>query len=106
MLAGLQRVLVPLGVQGVDERVVDHLDFWIVNDIGVGLVHPFDATLGCKRLRPGSVAGGHGDQPVAEQSGRIDDPVIGNAGSAENADLERGHQRGTQVTGAVDFAPS
>jgi hypothetical protein len=52
MLAGLQRVLVPLGVQGVDERVVDHLDFWIVNDIGVGLVHPFDATLGCKRLGP------------------------------------------------------
>jgi hypothetical protein len=68
MLAGLQRVLVPLAVQRVDEGVVDHLDLWVVNDLRIGRVHLFDATLGGECLGAGSVAGGHRDQSVAEHS--------------------------------------
>jgi hypothetical protein len=55
-------------VQRVDERVVDHLDLRVVNDFGVRLVNLFDATLGCECLGSGSLAGGHGDQLVAEHS--------------------------------------
>jgi hypothetical protein len=45
MLAGVQGVLVPLCVQGVDQRVVHDLDLRVVNDLGVGLVNSLDATL-------------------------------------------------------------
>jgi hypothetical protein len=31
-------------VQRVDERVVDHLDLWVVDDFGLRLVHFFDTT--------------------------------------------------------------
>ena len=68
MLAGIQRVLVPLCVQRIDQRVVHDLDLWIVDDFGVRLVHRLDPTLARERLGSGSVAGGHGDQPVAKRS--------------------------------------
>jgi hypothetical protein len=68
MLAGIQRVLVPLGVKRVDERVVHDLDLWVVDDFGVRLVNLLDATLCGECLGSGSVAGGHGDEPVAEHS--------------------------------------
>jgi hypothetical protein len=67
MLARVQCRGIPLGVQRVDERVVDHLDLWVVNDFGVRLVHLFDTTLCRECLGSGSVARGHSDQSVAEQ---------------------------------------
>ena len=76
-------------MQRVDERVVDNVDLWIVDDFGVCPVNLFDATLCGECLG----AGGHGNQPVAEHSCRIDDPVIGNPCGTENADLERAISR-------------
>jgi hypothetical protein len=55
-------------MQRGDERVVDHLDLWVVNDFGVCLVNLFDATLCRECLGSESVAGGHGDQPVTEHT--------------------------------------
>ena len=83
----------PGGLQRVDERVVDHLDLWVVNDFGVRLIHLFDATLYRECLGSGSVARGHSDHSVAEQLSRLDDSVIGDPSRGEDADLERANLR-------------
>jgi hypothetical protein len=89
MLAGVQCIGIPLGVQRVDERVVNDLDLWVVNDFRVRLVHLFDATLCRECLGSGSVARSYSDQLVAEQLRRLDDSVIGDPSRAEDTDLER-----------------
>ena len=89
MLAGVQCIGIPLGVQRVDEGVVDHLDLWVINDLRVRLVHLFDATLCRECLGSRSGARSYSDQLVAEQLRRLDDSVIGDPSRAEDADLER-----------------
>ena len=83
---------VPRPVQAVGQRVVDHLDVRVVDDVLVGGVHPLDAVLLGEGRSTLGVARGDGHQSRAGQPGGLDDGDVADAGSAEEAEPQGLHR--------------
>jgi len=90
VLPGLEGGHVPLGVEGVDQRVVDDIDLGISNDLGVGLVHRADAVLLGESFGAATVARSDGDQLVAQHPRGLDDAFLRDPRGAKDSNTQRG----------------
>ena len=79
-------------MEPVGQRVVDRVDVRVVDQRLVAVDDAGDAALGRVGLGPPTVARGDGgDLDLVDARGRLHEGLVGDAGSAERADAERGH---------------
>jgi hypothetical protein len=77
---------IPNRVQRIGQRVVDHVDFRVVDHLLVGVPNPLHAVLLRESAGALWIAGGDRDQPVTQFVGWIDDRRLGDAGCSEYSD--------------------
>ncbi len=94
VLARFQRGDGPFGVKPVGKRVVDGVDFGVLEQGPVALGDAVDSVLSGERRGPLAIACSDCDHPgVFDPAGRPDDGGWGDAGRAEHPDADN-HQRG------------
>ena len=80
-------------MQRVHQCVVDDLDVRVVDHVLVGVVHLRHAAPGGEGLRASAVPGRDRDQLVAENLRGIHNAVVGDPGSTQDPDPQRGRGR-------------
>ena len=90
VLAGLERLDRPLGVQRVRQRDVDRLDLGIGEQVLVRAVGARDLPLAGVRLGPGLVAAGNGDEIDLRRRVRTGDHLPVDVGRGDNPPLNPG----------------